>query len=232
MSGTSVLVLGCLLTTGFALILCRGAGVRPRGYDRRTELDEFVPEGCVFQSSLVGEIKALETQSYMSPSRWERQLRYSSLPHEIETRVRCTNWGEEIDTHVASCDSDQKYYVGSKRTMLAAMLGARPASFYEHANILIIGLGGGSQPMQLRSLFPNCAVTVVEIDEHVVEAAKTCFGLKTDENLKVVTEDATKFVQNIPPGTFDLVINDVVTNGQIAPVPLVKMFPLCMVLPF
>ena len=108
--------------------------------------------GCVEMSALVGQIEARDVFSQQFDN-FERQLRFSGFPTEIESRVRCKglNWGSErgrrggLSPYGTSCLADQRYFVGSKRTMLAAMLSMRPKSFFDNARVLIIGLGGGSQ---------------------------------------------------------------------------------------
>ena len=55
---------------------------------------------------------------------WERQLRLASIPNEIESRCRCKGWGRAQgeasrgpNPPSPTCEIDERYFVGSKRTM-------------------------------------------------------------------------------------------------------------------
>lgn len=149
----------------------------------------------------------------------------SSLPTEIQSRVRCLDWSSDHRDDGgpgpmpprAKCAIDPRYLVGGKRTMLAAFLSLRSIPKMSSLNVLVLGLGGGVIPMQLLSLFPNLTVTVVELEAAVVQLANRCFGVPvSDANLRVVVEDAVSFIQKqiqvaapAPAQLFDLIINDI-----------------------
>ena len=178
-------------------------------------------DGCRMSSG-AQTIFAVEMRTPQFGNVWERQFRISSLPTEIQSRVRCQGWGSDWDAFggpgptppTPQCVVDPRYYVGSKRTMLAATLGLRDYTLLYHANFLILGLGGGSQPMQLRNLFPLASISVVEIDKDDVALAKKCFGLSSDKHIRVHIDEASSFVRasasastrNTP---FDMIINDI-----------------------
>lgn len=183
---------------------------------------------CIFRSG-TQRVFAVEMRTPEYSNVWERQLRLSSLPTEIQSRVRCQGWYSDGDASggqgpvppTPSCVVDLRYLVGSKRTMLAATLSLRSAStFYQHANMLILGLGGGTQPMQMRSLFPASTVTAVELDASVVTLAQKCFGFPhADPKLRVVVDDAVSFVSKSAASirhttfqTYNLIINDIANN--------------------
>ena len=48
--------------------------------------------GCVDESAFEGQIFAVEMRAAKYDLVWERQLRFSQYPTEIQTRVRCTEW--------------------------------------------------------------------------------------------------------------------------------------------
>lgn len=82
-------------------------------------------------------------------------------------------------------------------------------------NILILGVGGGSNVRLVSKLYPQAKITAVEIDPQMVELANTYFGLSKIKNLNLVTQDAIKFVNDLKParpagGTiiYDLVLVD------------------------
>lgn len=75
-------------------------------------------------------------------------------------------------------------------------------------SVLLLGLGGGSVVETLRKDFSySKQITAVDIDPTVIEIAKNEFGLKEDENLKIVCEDALVFMQ-LNSTQFDLIIID------------------------
>lgn len=65
----------------------------------------------------------------------------------------------------------------------------------EPNNILVVGLGGGVIPRQMRHHFPNVKIDVVEIDPEILRIAKEYFNFKEDPNLKVHIDDGRIFVK-------------------------------------
>jgi hypothetical protein len=186
---------------------------------------QLVPS-CIIKSG-TKKIFAVEMRTPTYDNVWERQFRISSLPTEIMSRVRCQDWSSDQDKYggrgpnppTPNCVVDEKYYVGSKRTMLAATLGLRDFNFFFHANFLILGLGGGNQPMQFRSLFPLATVSAVEIDKEDLELAQKCFGLTKDKKIHIYIDEASSFISSSAANskhttfqTYDIIINDIATN--------------------
>ena len=62
--------------------------------------------------------------------------------------------------------------------------------------ILVIGLGGGTLPKTLYSLYPNAEIHAVEIDRAVIKVAQTYFGFRTEDKLHVFVEDGRVFVKH------------------------------------
>jgi spermidine synthase len=83
--------------------------------------------------------------------------------------------------------------------------------------VLIIGLGGGTLPMGVHTLFPDAEVDVVEIDAAVVKAAHEYFSFKDDPKLKVHVEDGRVFVKKTMKTNtrFDLVMLDAFEDDYI-----------------
>uniref|UniRef100_A0A0R3RZW2 PABS domain-containing protein n=1 Tax=Elaeophora elaphi TaxID=1147741 RepID=A0A0R3RZW2_9BILA len=80
------------------------------------------------------------------------------------------------------------------------------------ANVLIVGLGGGSMNMFLTNHFPKMAITVVEPDQVVVDLAWRWFELeKKHEKIQIITMDGMKFIEEavVKKMLFDVVIIDV-----------------------
>jgi spermidine synthase len=62
-------------------------------------------------------------------------------------------------------------------------------------HILFVGLGGGSLPAFFHDRFPEMVIDVVEIDEEVVEVAKTYCGFEEDGRMRVYVEDGRDFIE-------------------------------------
>lgn len=76
--------------------------------------------------------------------------------------------------------------------------------------VLVIGLGGGVIPMSLRSLYPNLAIDVVELDPVVLNVAKDYFNFSEDALLNAYVDDGRVFVRKqLRAGiSYDLIIID------------------------
>jgi spermidine synthase len=61
-------------------------------------------------------------------------------------------------------------------------------------DVLIVGLGGGGMIHFLRAVDPNVKIDAVEIDPLVVKLADESFGVRTGENVNIVTADGLKFI--------------------------------------
>jgi len=83
--------------------------------------------------------------------------------------------------------------------------------------ILIIGLGGGSIPNTLSTLYPNSIMDIVEIDSAVLRVAKTYFNFSETENVRVYISDARVFVKRagVKKQHYDLIILDAFTGEYI-----------------
>lgn len=76
------------------------------------------------------------------------------------------------------------------RYMLAFLLFTQPPQ-----ELLMIGLGGGSLPKYLHHQLPQVHTTVIEINPHVVNAARHYFYLpEDDDRLNVILEDGAAWV--------------------------------------
>lgn len=75
-------------------------------------------------------------------------------------------------------------------------------------NILILGLGGGSNTLLASRLYPKAKITAVEIDPFMVEIGYKYFGLKKVKNLKIVIADALDFARELRSENYDLILVD------------------------
>lgn len=76
--------------------------------------------------------------------------------------------------------------------------------------ILVLGVAGGTVIRLLQAIFPDAAITGVDIDRKMIDIGKKFFGLK---NVTLVAEDAFTFIQK--PGQWDLIIVDVYKGAEI-----------------
>lgn len=62
-------------------------------------------------------------------------------------------------------------------------------------SLLVLGLGGGCLPSFFRAQFPEAPITAVDIDETMMEIAKTYF--KMPETVETVVMDGVKYVEEL-----------------------------------
>ncbi len=83
-----------------------------------------------------------------------------------------------------------------------------PKSFVPQT-VLLLGLGGGSNTNLVRKLYPNAAITAVDIDLLMVDIGRKYFGLGKIKNIEIVIADALDFVKKFNQDThYDLVLVD------------------------
>ncbi len=75
-------------------------------------------------------------------------------------------------------------------------------------NVLILGLGCGCAAKILSQKFPQAKITGVEINPAIINFGKKYFFLDKIPNLKIIHQDAIKFLSPVTSGRFDLVICD------------------------
>ncbi len=105
------------------------------------------------------------------------------------------------------------------------MLGA----LYLYPNpqkILIVGVGGGTLPKTLSSMFPTAEIHAIEIDPAVIIVAKKYFDFKPGGNITVFEEDGRVFVKraNNKGFKYDLVLLDAYDHEYIPEHLLTKEF--------
>jgi len=98
----------------------------------------------------------------------------------------------------------------------ARVLPASLAFVQNPLRILIVGLGGGSLPRFFHSHFPETSIDVVEIDQDVVDVARTYCGFVEDARMRVHVEDGRDFIESTRGG-YDLVILDCFDADSIPP---------------
>ena len=86
------------------------------------------------------------------------------------------------------------------------------------SRILIIGLGGGTLPMTLETIYPEAQIDTAEIDPAVVQVARDWFLYKDSDKQKIHTIDGRVFVkrQLLRRIKYDVIILDAF-NGDYIP---------------
>ena len=72
-----------------------------------------------------------------------------------------------------------------------------PKSFIPK-NILILGLGGGSNTLLVNRLYPEAKITAIEIDPLMASISKKYFGLDKVKHLKIIIADALDYIYDLP----------------------------------
>jgi len=86
--------------------------------------------------------------------------------------------------------------------------------------MLVLGLGGGVIPREMRYYFPDLEIDVAEIDPDIPPIASKYMGFKTDDKLKVYVDDGRMFIKKQlrrkPVPKYDIIILDAF-NGDYIP---------------
>lgn len=94
-------------------------------------------------------------------------------------------------------------------------------------NIVILG-GGGSILMNFfRNFFPKAKISGVEINQQVINIAKSYFGFEATDNFQIVKLDGIKYLENNKE-EIDILILDIFTNkGQPLQFTTLEFYELC-----
>ena len=80
---------------------------------------------------------------------------------------------------------------------------------------LILGLGAGSVAKIIASRYPKTQIVGVEIDPQVINIAQKYFALDKIKNLKIINQDALKYISGIKAkNAFDLILIDCYLGSQ------------------
>jgi spermidine synthase len=89
----------------------------------------------------------------------------------------------------------------------------------EPKKVLVLGLGGGVIPREMRHYFPELEIDVVEIDPEIQIIAKQFFSFHEDNNLRVHIADGRMFIKKQlrldPTPKYDIVILDAFNSDYI-----------------
>jgi len=90
-------------------------------------------------------------------------------------------------------------------------------SNFNPKKILVLGFGAGSVAKVIEKKWPKAKITGVEIDPVVIKIAQEHFGANEIQNLKIINQDAEKFVMTTRE-KFDLILVDCYQGYKIPPV--------------
>jgi len=75
-------------------------------------------------------------------------------------------------------------------------------------NILLLGLGGGSNALLVSKLYPLAHITAVEIDPVMIDISRKYFGTSKIKKLQIINADALDFARNLKSEKYDLILVD------------------------
>lgn len=149
------------------------------------------------------------TQNPSPSANLQIKLRSSSFYGDLKVvefgQVRCLliNGAPQTCIDLEKDETTFQYIAETKR-----IIETRP----EDKHILLLGLGGGSL---LSSFSPRKKIDIIEIDPKVVSLAHGFFGLKEQENLNIIIQDARSFLRQTDK-KYDFVFVDVY-SGEAVP---------------
>ena len=120
----------------------------------------------------------------------ERSL-YRDITVYEEEGTRCMRFTRILSARqscVSLNDRDRLVFNYTKMMLGALYLCPNPQK------ILIIGVGGGTLPTTLSSIFPTAEIHAVEIDPAVIKVAKKYSDFNPGKNITVFEEDGRVFV--------------------------------------
>jgi len=143
-----------------------------------------------------------KTLSYLFPFTQKIQSEYSGI-----VEITWSNGRKVLDS------AHTNYSYGSLQRILK--FGLKQIDLKKSRNALLLGLGGGSVIKTLRDEFNFIKkITAIEIDPVLIDLAANEFDIKTSEQLDIINEDASEFVQTTSE-TFDLIIVDLFIDNQV-----------------
>lgn len=138
--------------------------------------------------------------------------------------LRCLTFRRFVGGHRQTCINMTNPYelVFPYAKMMLGSLALNP----HPKKVLIVGLGGGTLPTNLRGMAPDADITVVELDQAVVKVAKQFFKFETGPKLRVEVEDGRVFIKRaLAKGErYDLIMLDAFEDDYIPEHLLTKEF--------
>jgi spermidine synthase len=86
----------------------------------------------------------------------------------------------------------------------------------EPRRALVVGLGGGTLPMFLRTYYRDATIDAVDIDPAVVHVARTFFGFKEDARMRATVGDGREFIEKTRD-PYDIIFLDAFGSDSVPP---------------
>ncbi len=86
--------------------------------------------------------------------------------------------------------------------MLSLVFKPQPKRLY------MLGFGGGRIPMVLHHYFPDISIEASEHSQGVVQLAEACFGISSDDRMKISVADGREHLSRFPNNSFDIILLD------------------------
>uniref|UniRef100_A0A0M3I964 PABS domain-containing protein n=1 Tax=Ascaris lumbricoides TaxID=6252 RepID=A0A0M3I964_ASCLU len=120
-----------------------------------------------------------------------------------------------FDTSQLTVDYSRLNGVGRSLVAPPFLTGSLKIDRATEGNILIIGLGGSQLNNFIHYFFPQLNITVIELEQSIVETARKYFGLKEDNTQHVITMDGVDFLREATNRgvKFDAIYMDVCPTG-------------------
>lgn len=122
-----------------------------------------------------------------------------------------------------------RYYFDAPMTLAFEYQQAIESQILEHlaqfggANVLMLGMGGGSIASHLHALQPQLQIHIVELRQSVIDVAYDYFYLPKTPEIEVSHEDALIYLQN-PARRYDIIIVDLFDDDGVPPPFIAKAF--------
>lgn len=140
----------------------------------------------------------------------EKESPYQTIFISEENGIRRMHVGSLLDRSSAMDLNDPYRHVYEYTAMMMLASGYMDAP----KKILIVGLGGGTVTRTLRMIYPDAEITNVEFDPEIVAMARQYFGYAEDEKMKLVVEDARRWLRTTTE-QFDMILLDAYHGGYI-----------------
>lgn len=147
---------------------------------------------------------------------------YQNILVTQDRQRRCLQFTVRSDQRNQSCQylrHPERLVFDYTQMMLAALLLNDPDDPEQAPErILMVGLGGGSQPTLLAELYPDAVIDVVELDPAVVRVARDYFDFEETQRVRVHERDARVFGKRaaLRDAQYDLILLDAF-NGDYIP---------------
>ena len=97
------------------------------------------------------------------------------------------------------------------QAMLLALIFTKPT------HVTLLGLGGGSLASCIYYFYPDITLQAVELRQAVIDIAYTYFRLPHSERLRVINEDAHRYLLKSSPTSTDIIFSDLYYAYEMSP---------------